>query len=74
VRCGGDKGGGTNAAGSPKRLIVVEWSGDWEIGLWGLEGEGFSLGRSWCWRCWRKGKLGEAGGSRLMELLRQFER
>jgi hypothetical protein len=33
-----------NMAGSSKRLTIVKWSGEWEIGLWGLEGEGFLIG------------------------------
>jgi hypothetical protein len=31
--------------GSTKRLTIVERLGEWDIGLWGLEGEGCCIGK-----------------------------
>jgi hypothetical protein len=44
-RCDGDKGEGTNTAGSTKGLTVVGRLGDWDIGVWGLEGGGCCIGK-----------------------------
>jgi hypothetical protein len=40
-------------------LTVVKWSGEWKIGLWGLEGGGYCIGKALVLETLPKDKFGE---------------